>query len=262
MAGNWLPEREDREYLASHPDMPMAFRSFQRPAEVHADWHRAENQKRLGSCQGTELSSCGERLVYVQKRKIVQLSKIFAYLGTQRIDGLLGADQGSTISGGAKLLVGSGICEEALAQYPDAYPSQALRNSILSAANYADAANFKAKSSCAMTDSAEDACNFIGGGGAISFGILWYDGFLPADRIVRRYAPPPGTRSGHAQCALGYWSDCGLEGWNSWADGKYRITPEAWHQIVRHPSTAVVGLMGNEGEPVDWLNNSPWDFKG
>ena len=253
---------EDRGLLAALPEAPMksaAWQAFKRPAEIDIKWHRTENQGSIGSCQGHGLSSCLERLAFVKKIK-VQLSEIFAYLATQKIDGLLGRDDGSTISGGAKLATSVGCPKEELTGYPSSYPGQRDRAKILSVENYGAAKEFKALSIWRASENHDESLDFIGGGGAFSFGITWYSGLIPKDRIVRKFNPS-GQRvlGGHAMCGLGYDKDGNIRAANSHADGPYLITPEAWLQMIRHRNSAVIGLMGNkEATPVDWSSNSPY----
>ena len=256
-------EHEDRTLLSNLPELPMktsaAWKAFSRPAEVKVDWHKTDNQGPIGSCQGNDLTSVLERIFHAMGVS-VQLSRIFAYLATQKIDGLLGADNGSTISGGGKLATTIGVCEEVLTGYPPRYPGKADIQKILSAANYAAAAKYKAKSIWKVGEDPDDSLDFIGGGGGISFGISWYQGLIPKDRIVRRFAPTrSNTLGGHAMAALGYTKDGEITAVNSHADGPYIITPEAWVQMIRHPRTAMIGLAGNPtADPIDWYRNSPY----
>jgi len=131
---NYDFEREDHDFLSVIPEAPMAssaWASFSRPSEVTVEWHRTENQGPMGSCQGHSISSVLERLAMVRGER-VQLSEIFAYLATQKIDGLLGRDRGSTISGGCKVAMQYGCPPEKLTGYPRGYPSRADREKILS----------------------------------------------------------------------------------------------------------------------------------
>lgn len=252
---------EDMKFIQDLPELPVksdVWRDFKRPDEVLVDWHRTENQGRIGSCQGHSLTSVLERLWFVATGKKVQLSEIFAYLATQKIDGLLGSDDGSTITGGAKLGMTVGVPTEDKTGYPQAYPSRSQISAILSQANYAAGAEYKAKSIWRATVSADDSKDFIGGGGGISFGCAWYSGMIPRDRIVRRYSPG-NSRSGHAMACLGYRKNGLLICVNSHADGPYEVDPEAWEAILRHPRTAAVGLKGDvEAKPVDWYKESPY----
>ena len=253
---------EDRPMLNALPEAPMktaAWRAFKRPAEVDVTWHRTENQGSIGSCQGHDLSSVLERLALVNKKK-VQLSEIFAYLGTQKIDGLIGSDDGSTISGGGKLATTVGVCLEELTGYPSSYPGSTARAKILSKANYEAAAEYKAKSIWRCSEDQDETLDFIGGGGGLSFGIKWYSGLIPKDRIVKKFSPGSNRiLGGHAMCVLGYDKDGNLKAANSHADGTYIILWEAWVQMLRDRQTAAIGLMGNkEATPVDWSTNSPY----
>lgn len=260
MLSNYAWEHEDQEYLNSLPEAPMqstAWQSFSRPAEVVTDWHHTENQGQIGSCQGHSLTSVLERLALVKGIK-VQLSEIFAYLATQKIDGLLGSDRGSTISGGCKLGLATGVPEESTTGYPSSYPAKSARDKILSPANYAAAAKYKALSAWKVPKNIDETLDFIGGGGGINFGIRWYSGLIPRDRVVRSYNPRNAS-GGHAMCVLGYTKDGELRAANSHADGEYIITPTAWTQMLNTQYTSAIGLMGNqEATPIDWYSNSPY----
>lgn len=265
MINNCRLDIENYEELEALPQgAPDAFAAFEAPPEVGVDWHQTENQKRLGSCNGVAGASCLERLSFVMNGGKVQLSDIFAYLASQKIGGLLGYDQGSRPTDFIKLATQHGVCPESLTGYPAAYPNLAQRNSILNASNYAAGAPYRARSVCVFRKdtTAAEINQFIGGGGAVLFGIKWYS-LIPSDRIVRQYSPPGGKMGGHANAVLGYRSPTGnSRGVNSWGDGPYDITPKALEQMLRYPGNVFVGLMGNEGKPVDWISDSPWNFKG
>jgi len=253
-------ELEDRTLLASLPDLPMKsseWQAFSRPSEVTIEWHKTENQGPIGSCQGNGLASILERLAFVRGQKI-QLSRIFAYLASQKIDGLLGSDNGSTISAGGKLALSTGCPLESLTGYPPRYPGRSDISKILSSANYAAGEEYKAKSIWKVPRNVDECLDFIGGGGGISIGIAWNSGVIPSDRIIKRFGPS-GRTGGHAMAVLGYTSGGNIIAANSHGDGRYEWTPEAWIQMLKHSRTAAIGLMGNEsGQPVDWYENSPY----
>lgn len=236
----WDPAHEDRKWLSSLRAFPHVWRGFGRPAEVSAiPWHRKENQGRLGSCQGNAQSSGVERIVYVATRKAVQLSRIYAYLRTQEMDGLIGRDVGSSISSGGKCAL-EGLPVEELTGYPDAYPDRNAINRILAAKAQA---TFRAHSTWAMPTDPELGYDAIGGGAAGLWGIRWYNGIIPRDRIIRSYKPGR-TRSGHALAELGYRKDGLFEWWNSHDDGVLWVTPEARDQMLADSYTASIVLMG------------------
>jgi len=248
-------ELEDRKFLSSLEPAPVEFRTFSRPPEIDVYWHRTENQGPVGSCQGNGLTSILERLQFVRtndKTQVVQLSRMFAYLATQKIDRLLGQDRGSTISGGAKLALTVGAPPESLTGYTGRYPDGAGIKRILSQENYNAGAPFKALKAWQASADIEECMNFIAGGGGISIGISWYSGLIPRDRIVRSFNPPSRT-GGHALAVLGYTRNGNLIGVNSHGDGRYEITPNAWRQMVNHRFTAAVGLTGTTAPRiVDW----------
>ena len=250
-------ENEDRNYLAALPELPRAFsQAVSRPESISVDWHQTENQGRIGSCQGNALTSCLERLIFVRtgsRSDVVQLSRIFAYIATQKIDGLLGRDQGSTISGGVKLALKHGVPPESMTGYPSRYPNSSDRSRILAESNYRAGLDYRAVRSWKVSDNIEDAKDFIAGGGAISFGIK-YNG-IPRNRIISSFIP---GRGGHAMAALGYKANGNITCVNSHGDGEFEITPMAWGQMVRHSWSAFIGLMGhNKPEPVDWYSENP-----
>lgn len=233
-------EMEDREFLASLAEIPQAFKTFARPDSVGVEWHKSENQGPIGSCQGNDLSSCIERVEHVANKPAVQLSRIFAYLATQKLDGLLGSDRGSTISSGAKLAKNTGVCPESLTGYPSRYPGSSERSSILSDANYTAAGAHKVASLWNVPEDPEEAKNWIGGGGAISLGIRWPG--IPSNRIISSYR---GGSRGHAIAILGY-DPQHLVAVNSWGDGPFRITHDAWRSMMRASYTAAIGLAGDD----------------
>jgi hypothetical protein len=58
---------------------------------------------------------------------------------------------------------------------------------------------------------------------------------------------------------LGYTLGGNMIAVNSHGDGRYEWTPEAWLQMLKHPRTAAIGLMGSEdAQPVNWYENSPY----
>lgn len=226
--------------------VPHAFMAAAIPDEVRPDVkpnpHQLENQSSMGSCQGHAIASCVEQLYTIAtggERR--QLSNIFAYLATQKIDGLLGSDRGSTISGGVKLAASNGICplENAPYPHPVRYPSSRDQQRILSQANYQAGEPFKIRSHVGIK-SYEQAKQWVGGGGVISLGITW----PPQTRKVNGRATIMGASSrggGHAIAILGYKKNGNLiiaNSHNYWMD----CTPQAFEQLLRQRYTVAIGL--------------------
>lgn len=255
----WLREAEDEAFLKeiTRSRVPKAFRSWSAPKEVRPDkepnMHRLENQSSMGSCQGHAIASCVEQLNTIATGgDRTQLSDIFAYLATQKIDGLLGSDRGSTISGGVKLATETGICPLALAPYPNPvrYPNSRDRQSILRQSNYAAGEPYKIRSSVGVK-SYQDALDWIGGGGVISIGISWPPRFQTQNG--RRIAVSGGGGGGgHAIAILGYRSNGNLivaNSHNYW----FEFTPECFASVLKHRYTVAIGLN-------DMANPAPREF--
>ena len=244
-----LLEKEDRGFLSSLAAIPSTFKGT-RPRKISAaDWHRTENQGPMGSCRGNSGTSVLEKLAFVRNKSRVQLSRIFFYLATQKIDGLLGGDRGCTISNGFKLMLETGCPLEESTGYPGSYPGSTERQQVLASENYAAGAPFKALSVRQAPTEYDDVCDVVAGGGAIDFGIMWSG--IPSDRVIRNWRPGNG---GHANWIAGYDDDRRMyEAWNSHGDGLYWITPEAWKQMMAHRWTAAGAVFGQtEPEFVNW----------
>ena len=86
-----------------------------------SDWMTIENQGQVGSCQGHARTSACELAIYREtKAKPPQLNRMYAYLTSQKVDGIRG-DMGSTIDGGAKASQEYGDCLESLWPYSGRY---------------------------------------------------------------------------------------------------------------------------------------------
>ncbi|HQZ65160.1 MAG TPA: hypothetical protein PLY87_08800 [Planctomycetaceae bacterium] len=258
----------DRAFTSALPALPPKFSDGQtRPKEVRNEWFRKENQGGIGSCNGAAWSGLSERVNYSSTGdKTTQLSKIWMYLMAQQAGGLLGSDNGSRPGDGGRVALDVGCCPEDLAPYTQSmlngqYPGRTERSQIMSAANAAAAAKYKVAQIWRKPQSHAETLDLIGlSGGGWVYGITWYQGLIPADRVVREFNPR-GKRilGGHALNALGYFENEDLEANNTHNDGPFRITPKAWEQILADSQTSVVGATGTQdARPLDWLNQSPW----
>ena len=127
-------------------------------------------QKSQGACQGHAISSALELCSCIAiGEKSLELSRAMGYYETQRLDGIRG-DKGSTISGGAKLAMNTGICTEDLWPYPSKYSNKrpSNYNAVLSSAK-----RFKVGKRVRI-ESWDGFTTFLEAGlGAISLGIRW-----------------------------------------------------------------------------------------
>lgn len=231
-----------------------------------------EDQGSMGSCQGHALSTCLEWCHYVATQgQYLQLSRLFAYLGSQKMSNIVG-DSGSTLQGGARLAKEYGICPEAQYPYPKpvVYPRggyKAIPDSL-----WAAAAPYKIKSA-SWIEQEPDAKTFLASGaGLINIGIAWGSAMTPNSQgIISRFAPGGG---GHAVVIGGYVPDAAVgkptdQGYyyllhNSWSkrwgmDGWAYVTPTAVRQMLQHRFTYFVGLSDmSEVRPrsVDFIKES------
>ena len=210
---------------------------------------RHDRQGNMGSCQGFALSNCGEYLRLIAERDTAfstdkQFSQLFAYLETQRFDGLLGRDSGSTISGGLKVAKQIGFCPEDLLHYRTPYPRNA--RSLVTTGMREAASPFRVQSH-AWLESYEDIFRYLASGvGAVHTGTIWNNSFYASSGVLERVNTAGG--GGHATAWLGYSTRKDSQGrnyiWrlNSHNDDWTELSPSVVDQLCRHRWTAIVGV--------------------
>jgi hypothetical protein len=223
-------------------------------------WLQVEDQANQGSCQGQALTECGEFCFTIATGKVLQLSRQYAYIGSQIEDGING-DSGSTLSGGTRLAK-KGICSEKVGPYSRSYPGRGY----ITEAMRKDAENYKLKTHIEIT-SADHAKQFLGSGiGIIQIGIKWWD-FMqnPPGGLVTRFAPPargfgghsvviagyvPKTRSGQTS-PDGYWFLLKNSHSKRYADEGYSyVSPTALNQMIADRSFSVFYGRSDMGTPM------------
>lgn len=251
-------ELENREALRemSAPGVFHAMNDDDLPKKVDfRDVLVIENQGSMGSCQGHALSTCTEGCYYIASGGNKQtLSRLFAYLGSQKLDGIMG-DRGSTLHGGAKLSTEYGLCLESVLPYPNPvrYPSGGHRSIPEEA--WENALNFKVKTTKFITEEPEVHQWLGSGAGLVNIGIAWGAGMNPDSKgLIRRFRAGGG---GHAVAIAGYLPcdevDCDTpEGYvyildNSWGrgygiNGRAYVFPQAVREMLGHRFTTFVGL--------------------
>lgn len=252
--GGWLREEEDWEYLRrikqpSPASMLRAMRTqrgYGTPEKVDPrDWLQIENQRNMGSCQGHSLSTCVEVAYNYEADKIIQLSRMFAYVMSQRKDGIRG-DRGSTISGGAKCAKEDGICLESTYPYPSSYTTNIPSAAITEAKEYRIKSAFDVKSY-------DDVFQFLASAvGAINIGISWT---LPSAAVIESYRS--GRGGGHAIALAGYTARKDNDGRNyiilvnSWGtqwgnNGTAEVAPRAIEQMINSTYSEFIALSDME----------------
>lgn len=247
--GYWLHDHEDKEFLNSLPGESPVLAMRGTYNEIAFDPRKVmkvENQGSVGSCQGHALSTVSELCYYIATSDFSrQLSRQYAYVETQRIDGISG-DRGSTISGGIKLATTKGIPEESFWTYSGRYETRRPSNWSEVEAN---AAKHKIGQAYQM-QTYDGVRTFLGSGqGGISIGISW--GGEMDRAIVNSFSGSGG--GGHAIALLclserldvsgrpfvwmanSWGAQWGSSGWSEWS-------PNAVEQMLRHRYTAAFGL--------------------
>lgn len=239
----WFPERERydnlRQFCATHQHAAQAFKTVEVPKNLRYDWLRIEDQGQMGACQGHDITTCQEVIYYRATGKIIQLSRKWAYLHTQKRDGLVGSDCGSTIDGGKDLAIEEGGTLETTLPYSDVYPRGSELQRILSIPGdqqFCIRSGFR-------VESAQHAKQCLAGGMAITMGICWPPQF-DSHFVIRRWTR--GSQGGHAiaHCEI---TDGMLTGDNSWGtnwgrSGRFFWDDTAFDACLQDPSTVCIAL--------------------
>lgn len=278
--GGWLFQEENHAELERTSVTYCGNALADLPKEVDPRKHpsygsgflRTENQGSIGSCAGNALTECAEYSWTIETGRVLQFCRMFAYLETQRYDGIRG-DRGSTISGGTKVAMKTGFCrEEDSKPYPRRYPGSSWVTGEMREA----AKRYLMKSHTVLRNP-DDAKTYIGDGlGIVQIGIRWGRSMSPDSAgcirsfrvgggghsvVLAGYVPDSvvGSRSGD-----GYWflmkNSWGTRwGKNGWA----YVAPSAVNSMMRSSYSSFVGRsdMGNpEPRPdrVDFEKQSRW----
>lgn len=250
----YRPDLEDIDFLEAVSDpLPAMFDQFysgsmDSPEEIDPrPWHQIEDQAEMGSCQGHALTSVCEMSFHIATEQVTQFSPMFGYLSSQKLDNLLGSDNGSTLSGGRKAAMEFGSCPLEVFPYP-----RPVRYSAEFAPGCWEAAEPYKIQSSSICRGYDDVFKFLASGqGGVEIGIMWGDGLEPdREGVIERYQPGNG---GHAICFLGYSRRQDDKGrnylWlaNSWSPrwgnrGWAEVSPRACDEMARHQGNVMIGL--------------------
>lgn len=249
----WIPDREDRNRLiafcAQSQKHAQAFRSVEIPENLAHDWLRVENQQSIGSCQGHGLTTGAEVLYYLATGEQVQFSRLHAYIGTQAVDqkngvpGVhVGADAGSTISGGLEYGLRGFVLESDCPYRGDRYPNQAECQRILS---IKQDERFRIRSGFQVEDY-QHGLQCVAGGMVLTIGTIW-DFAIDADWVIRRWAPR--GRGGHARAICEIRNrrlvDLNSHGDRYGVNGRSFWDEVAFNAMLKHPWTVCLALTGD-----------------
>lgn len=216
----WLPGREDRAFLyTTHATRFSYLSAASLPDTVDPrDKIHVKDQGQVGACSGFSRSYCMEALSNGIGQQGIEFSPMFAYLTGQKIDGLLGQDNGATISGGIKASRQYGNAPDNLFPFPGRYVHQIPEACFSAAEQHQLLAH-------APVRSAGECRQAIGSGYPIYLGIMWGD---ECNRpLLDSYRGYGG--GGHAICLLGYVGEYFLM-LNSWGKGWGEQGWARWHE--------------------------------
>jgi len=215
---------------------------------------KIENQGSMGSCQGHALSTCVEGCYYIASGGQTQhLSRLFGYLGSQKLDGING-DSGSTLHGGARLSTEFGICLESVLPYPSPVRYPRGGHSSIPAEAWANAKSFRVRSTKFITQEPEVRQWLGSGAGLVEIGIAWGGAMSPDNRgAIMSFRAGGG---GHAVALTGYLpcEEVQIEtpegyvyildnSWGNWGEGgRAYVAPRAIRQMLDHRFTVFLGL--------------------
>lgn len=210
---------------------------------------RHDKQFNMGSCAAFSLTNSAEYIAailyaWISFSEEFQFSQLFAYLETQRIDGLLGRDQGSTISGGLRVAREIGFLLLSELPYRTPYPNDA--RTLITSDMRAKAAPCKIGSH-SWLKSYDDIFNYLASGtGCCHTGTVWNNSFYAANGVLERISLSNG--GGHATCWAGYSKRKDSRGrnyiWrvNSHNDSWTEIAPSVIDALCSHQHTSIVGV--------------------
>jgi hypothetical protein len=230
-------------------------------------WLKVEDQSAMGSCQGNALSETLEYCWGLATKRVIQLSRCFAYIASQMEDNIKG-DSGSTLSGGTKAAK-KGICLESIAPYPTHYPGWGYITEEMNKGR----ADFRLNSSTVI-NSADQTRAYIGSLiGIVQIGVAWNSSMTPDSRgCITRWSS--ANAGGHSVCLAGYVPDADVgvktsRGWwlllkNSWGqrwgvNGYSYLHPDVADSMLTHQWTTFLGRsdMTIPGpRNIDWIQEN------
>lgn len=211
-------------------------------------WMRTENQGQVGRCAGYSQATTGECLFRIKTGEIIQFNGHYSYLRAQKIDGLLGRDQGSTIHGECEAQKKWGTCPidwdgDGRDDYPppDHYTTDIPQGADEKAAEYLLGYYSILHNRSELTDFMRS------GQGAVTVGARWGNWGPDSRGVCDSFT---GGRGGHAWCILD-WDDTlyggvhwmlnshGIRwGLNGWA----MLTNRFLDQLFEDSYTSVAGV--------------------
>jgi C1A family cysteine protease len=201
----WARDLENTEYLRKGG---LRFAAPQLLGDVPEEFDtrpmiNTENQLATSSCVGHATSSCIEACAWIAAKEAneavpEQFSRWFAYLQAQKQGGMLGRDNGATMSGAAQAMKLVGCCKESTLPFPGRYVTTIPRGAL------DEASQFKIRSHASLSNYKQVFDFMAGGFGATIIGVAWTSRLANSTGVVE-LADVKGQGGGHALCLWG-WS--------------------------------------------------------
>ena len=125
-----VPESRDtwRAAISDAQAMPVCGDGPETRLAVPPAWMKVENQGPINSCSANGLTSCAEKCEYARAGKVVQLSRWFQYVESERFTyGQPGRDDGATLSAALRVGREIGFVPESDEPYPTTYDRNRTR---------------------------------------------------------------------------------------------------------------------------------------
>lgn len=229
-----------------------------------AKWMKVEDQGQEGSCQGQARTSCMELAYWRQTQgSIIQYSRLYAYLSSQAVDGLVG-DVGSSLTGGAQAAMKFGQALES--DYP--YGPYPRNGWVTVPAKVRELAKATTLSSYRVLRSYDEVMRWLvhGIGGCI-IGLPITDAWESDPLKVDRYDPRARSPGGHAMAWLDWSRDheAGgrpyIDNFNSWGqrwgtNGRKFVHPDVVDLICQRCQVlGYANVLGKDitPRPFSWL---------
>lgn len=253
----WLRDEENRDYLRKQGTAFNPPQLFGAPEEFDTRAIIAvENQSATSSCVGHATSSCIEACAWIAAQLAGdqppdQFSRWFAYLAAQRQGGMLGRDDGATISGAAEAMKLGGCCKEITLPFPGKYIK------TIPAAAIIEASHFRIRTHASLP-TYQRVFDFMAGGfGGVVIGVAWTSRLANSTGVVE-VNDVKGQGGGHALLLWGWSKRVDAQGrhyvWlhnshgKSWGNGgRVEVSPEAIDFWGRSQNNELIGLSDLSG---------------
>jgi len=248
----WIREEENVSYLRNEGLKFKPQLTFAAPEEFDTrSIINVENQGGTSSCVGHATSSCMEACAYIaaantNNQQPDQFSRWYAYLSAQEAGGMLGRDNGATMSGAAKAMKSKGCCKESTLPFTGRYFTK------IPSAAHTEASKFKIQSHTSLTNY-QSVFDFIAGGfGGVIIGIAWTSRLANSNGVFE-LNDVKGGGGGHALLLWGYSRRVDSQGrkyiWlhnshsKSWGNGgRAEVAPDVIEWWGQSRSNEMIGL--------------------